>query len=149
MTSQRSSSYTHIKIFNILQGVGCITLASLADCSSIHQLVPVLFTLGCFLVTSGLFQLYFHIELASPFDSTLGLFINLVHVGTLTSLIWLAVLTWGESGRLWDGGSDCDGWIFNFVFIYTIIAAVEIGCMCIFLRADDRRGAHQATNNIV
>ena len=126
-------SLTPVKIFNILQGIGCIAIATLTECGAIDHLVPVLFALGCCLVLSGLCQLYFQVELAS-LSTAVGLLVNIVYAGTLACLVWLAVLTWGESDRLWDGGDDCDGLLFSFVFIYTIVAAVEIGCMLLFLR---------------
>lgn len=126
-------SLTPVKVFNVLQGIACIAMALLADCDALDPLVPVLFALGCSLVLSGLCQLYFEVEVAA-LSTAVGLLVNLVYAGVIVCVVWLAALTWPESDRLWDGGDNCDGWVFGFVFVYTIVAAVEVGCMILFLR---------------
>ena len=131
--SRTMSSLSLVKIFNIIQGISCILIASLTDCDAFESLNPVLFALGCCLVLSGLCQLYFRVEFIS-IDTAMGLFVNLIHTGVIICLVWLSVITWGEADRLWDGGNMCDSLVFNFVFIYTIMAAIEIGCMVLFLR---------------
>ena len=120
-----------VNILNILQGIACIILAALAECDAIANLAPVLLALGCCLVLSGTC----HVELASNANGILY-FVNLVYTAIVVTIVWLAVLTWGESDRLWDGGKDCDGWLFSFVFIYTVVAIAEIGCVILFLRFD-------------
>ena len=122
-----------MQCFNLMQGAALVALALAAECAAIEHLVPVLLSLGCLLILSSACHLTFQFDVSTT-NTAMGLLVNLLHLGILVCLVWLCVLTWGRTERLWDGGEDCDGWVFGFVFVYTIFAAVEVLCFLLCLR---------------
>lgn len=109
----------------IIQGVILIVIANLYSCSEFQALENLLLGVGGLTILSALFSLRFRITVGNWASAAF----NVLQIAILVGIVWIATLTWPHTDRLWDGGANCDGFIYSFSFIFTVVAAFEFCCL--------------------
>lgn len=132
-------------------GAGFLALALLLDCDAVGSLKTLLLTIGGLLIASSFTVFYLgvgYIDSMSDSSTSAGVGFNVLHLAIGGAFIWLTILVWGERDRLWDGGENCDGFLFSFVFIYTLVMMIEaVFLFCYLLTL--RRAAQSEEISIV
>lgn len=117
-------------IFTFLQGLVIIGVGAWYQCDAIEYLQKTLISLGTLILISSILHLFCEFTLYVG-NYTVKCVVNTLFLGITCLFVYLCLLTWPENDRLWDGGKDCDGVMFAFVYLYTVISVVEFCLMCI------------------